>query len=102
MASPEAGIRVQICYAKPGASVLEDLVVPPGTTLHDAIRRSGIVERMLEIDLSVWRVGIYGKLKPLDTVLRERDRVEIYRPLTVYPMESRRKRARKSGKALSP
>jgi hypothetical protein len=50
-----------------------------------------------EIDLAVCRVGIYGKLKSMDTMLRDRDRVEIYRPLIADPKESRRKRAAKKG-----
>lgn len=102
MANPEAEIRVQVCFAKPGTYVLEDLIVPAGTTAHDAIRRGRIVERFPEIDLTTCRVGIYGKLKPLDIVLRDRDRVEIYRPLLADPKESRRKRVVKKGKATPP
>jgi putative ubiquitin-RnfH superfamily antitoxin RatB of RatAB toxin-antitoxin module len=96
MEDPDTGICVQVCYAKAGASLLL-LTVPAGTTVHDAIKRSGIVEQFPEIDLTVCRVGIFGKLKPLDTVLRDRDRVEIYRPLLTDPKESRRKRAVKRG-----
>lgn len=95
MNDPETVIDVQVCFAKPGTYVLEDLTVPSGTTVHDAIRRSGIVQRVPEIDLTTCRVGIFGKLKSLDTVLRDRDRVEIYRPLLADPKESRRKRASK-------
>jgi putative ubiquitin-RnfH superfamily antitoxin RatB of RatAB toxin-antitoxin module len=98
MANPEAAISVQVCYARPGTYILEDLAVPAGTTVHDAIKRSGIVQRFPEIDLTVCRLGIHGKLKSLDTVLRDRDRVEIYRPLLADPMEARRKRAVKRGK----
>jgi putative ubiquitin-RnfH superfamily antitoxin RatB of RatAB toxin-antitoxin module len=48
-------------------------------------------------------VGIYGKKKTLDTVLRERDRIEIYRPLVADPKDSRRKRAaKKTGPAAGP
>jgi hypothetical protein len=50
-----------------------------------------------EIDLTDCSVGIHGKLKTLDTALRDRDRVEIYRPLIADPKESRRKRAEKMG-----
>ena len=96
MESPDASIRIRICYARPGTYILEDLSVPAGTTVHDAIRRSGIAGRFPEIDLTTCRVGIYGKLKSLDFVLRDRDRIEIYRPLMADPKESRRKRAGKS------
>jgi hypothetical protein len=88
-------IQVQICYAKPGVQILKDMRVPPGTTLQEAIEQSGLLREMPEIDLSVQKVGIYGKPKTLDTALRDHDRVEIYRPLIADPKESRRKRAEK-------
>ena len=96
MAGSDAIIHVQVCFAKPQTCLLEELVLPAGATLLDAIRKSGIVMRCPEVDLSTYRVGIYGKLKSLDTVLRDRDRVEIYRPLQADPKDSRRKRAGKN------
>lgn len=48
-------------------------------------------------DLSALRVGVWGRVRPLDTALRERDRVEVYRPLTVDPKEARRQRYAKRG-----
>ena len=38
-------------------------------------------------------MGIFGKLAKLDTVLREKDRVEIYRPLIADPKQVRKERA---------
>jgi putative ubiquitin-RnfH superfamily antitoxin RatB of RatAB toxin-antitoxin module len=90
-----AELRIQVCYAKPGVQLLHDMLVPAGATVHDAIRQSDVLQRAPEIDLAVCRIGIYGKLKSLDTVLRDRDRVEIYRPLIADPKESRRQRAEK-------
>ena len=52
--------------------------------VQQAIELSHISERFPEIDLSVNETGIFGKLKPLDTVLQDRDRVEIYRPLILH------------------
>jgi hypothetical protein len=95
MAEHASGIRVQICYAKPDLQILRDVTVPHGATLEDAIRLSDVLHVMPEINLEHCRVGIYGKLKPLDTILRDRDRIEIYRPLVADPKESRRKRAEK-------
>jgi len=91
-------LPIQICYAKPGTSILRELNLPLGATVRDAIEQSGILQMAPEIDLSVCRVGIYGKLKSQDTVLRRGDRVEIYRPLIADPKESRRKRAEKKAK----
>lgn len=90
-----ADIHIQVCYARPDRQWLRDLTVQDGTTLEAAIMCSEIAKEAPEIDLSVCRVGIYGKLKTLDTVLREHDRVEIYRTLIADPKESRRKRAMK-------
>jgi len=88
-------IRIEVCFAKPDVAIRRDLVLPMGAVLRDAILQSGILRDAPEIDLALCRVGIYGKLKTLDTVLRDRDRVEIYRPLIADPKESRRKRAEK-------
>lgn len=83
---------VQVCYATPTQQFLQQLTLPVGATLQDAIVQSGLLE-YAKIDLTTQRVGIYGKLKSLDTVLREHDRVEVYRPLIADPKEMRRKRA---------
>ena len=95
MAESSSPLRVQVCYATPDRQILLDLRVPEGTSLRDAIMQSGILGQIPEIDLEVSRVGIYGKQKTLDTVLRAHDRVEIYRPLIADPKDSRRKRAAK-------
>jgi putative ubiquitin-RnfH superfamily antitoxin RatB of RatAB toxin-antitoxin module len=88
-----ADIRVQVCYARPDRQFLLELKVPEGTTLQTAVERSGLLLHAPEINLSQNKTGIYGKARPLDTVLREHDRIEIYRPLIADPKESRRRRA---------
>jgi putative ubiquitin-RnfH superfamily antitoxin RatB of RatAB toxin-antitoxin module len=69
--------------------------VEPGTTIGQAIEQSGVLQEFPEINLVTQPVGIYAKKKTLETVLRERDRVEIYRPLVADPKDSRRRRAEK-------
>lgn len=86
-------MRVQVCYGTLAAQPIHAVAVPAGTLLRDAIALSGLLEEFPEIDLNNCRVGIFGKLKTLDAVVRDLDRVEIYRGLTADPMESRRKRA---------
>jgi uncharacterized protein len=88
-----ADIRVQVCYARPDRQFLLELNVPDGTTLQAAVEQSGLLVQAPEIDLEHCKVGIHGKAKPLDTTLRENDRIEIYRPLIADPKESRRRRA---------
>lgn len=94
-------IAVQVAYAKPDLEVIKSLHVAPGTTLREAVEQSGIVAEVPEIDISTCAVGIYGKQKTLDTVLREHDRVEIYRPLIVDPKEARMRRAQKKKAAAA-
>lgn len=86
-------ILVEVAYALPKQQVVLPLKVAEGTTAEQAIRVSGILARYPEIDLAENKIGIFGKLGKLDAVLREHDRVEIYRPLIADPKEIRRQRA---------
>jgi len=86
-------INVQMCYAAPGVEFLRDLKVDVGTTLEQAIAHSGLLQQVEGIDLALFAVGIYGKKKTRDTVLREHDRIELYRSLIADPKEARRRRA---------
>lgn len=90
-----ASLHVQVCYAEAQHQFLYDLRVPPGTTLAEAVNRSAVTAHLKDGTLENHRVGIYGKLKTPDTVLRDHDRVEIYRPLQADPKEARRRRAAK-------
>ncbi len=86
-------IKVEVLYALPHEQTLLTVDVPQGTTLADAVKISGILEKYPEIDLATNKVGLFGKLSKQDVVLRDKDRVEIYRPLIADPKEVRRKRA---------
>ena len=85
-------LNVQVCYASEAVQFLRALQVDAGTTLEQAVRLSGVLDAAPEIDLDKMVVGIYAKKKTLDTVLREHDRVEIYRPLIAEPKNARRRR----------
>jgi putative ubiquitin-RnfH superfamily antitoxin RatB of RatAB toxin-antitoxin module len=86
-------IKIQVCYATATAEFLRDLTVDAGTTLEQAVRQSALLQEVPQLDLASALTGIYGKKKPLATVLREHDRVEVYRPLQADPKETRRRRA---------
>jgi putative ubiquitin-RnfH superfamily antitoxin RatB of RatAB toxin-antitoxin module len=92
-------INIEVIYALPHEQNLIRLQVPPGTTVAAAIAQSGLLEKYPEIDLSKNKLGIFGKLIKQDAELREKDRVEIYRPLIADPKEIRRQRA-EEGKAM--
>jgi len=84
-------MKIGIAYALPQRQVWFDVEVPEGTTIQDAINRSGILKQFPGIDLEQQKVGIYGKLSKLDAVLNDGDRVEIYRPITCDPKTVPRK-----------
>lgn len=86
-------IMVEVAYALPEQQVIIPVKMVEGATAEAAILASGIVNKFPEIDLSANKIGIFGKLSKLDVVLRDLDRVEIYRPLIADPKEVRRQRA---------
>jgi putative ubiquitin-RnfH superfamily antitoxin RatB of RatAB toxin-antitoxin module len=88
-------LHIHVCYAVPGEVFLRVLSVDQGTTIAQAIEQSGVLAAFPSIDLALQPVGIYGKKRALDTLVREHDRIEIYRPLVADPKESRRRRAEK-------
>jgi len=90
---PETTFAVIVAWATPGQAMLRPVQVAPGTSIEQAIAASGMLRDVPEIDLAVYPVGIYGKKKPLGTLVRPLDRIEIYRPLVADPKESRRRRA---------
>lgn len=92
-------IHVEVAYALPHVQMLIPLNVPLGTTLEEAVKLSCVLEKFPDIDLASSKVGIWNKASELSAVLREKDRVEIYRPLIADPKEVRRKRA-EEGKAM--
>jgi len=90
---------VEVAYALEKKQTLLELEVSEGTTLKQAIELSGIIDTYPQIDLTKDKTGVFGKIAKLDTVLREKDRIEIYRPLIADPKQIRKERAAK-GKAM--
>ncbi|TAK92005.1 MAG: RnfH family protein [Burkholderiaceae bacterium] len=87
-------VDCEVVYASaPGQATHLPCRIESGATLQQAIESSGILQAHPDIDLTVMRVGIFGKLKPLDQPARTGDRIEIYRPLKIDPKMARRLRA---------
>jgi uncharacterized protein len=92
-----ATIRVEIAYSpRPGQVQRLTLTLAEGTTVAQAIERSGWT---LPADV---RIGVWGRLRAPTELLRDRDRVELYRPLSVDPKEARRQRYRSQRAAKPP
>jgi putative ubiquitin-RnfH superfamily antitoxin RatB of RatAB toxin-antitoxin module len=88
-------IMVEVAYALPEEQVIISIKVPIIFNVQQAIEKSGIQKQFSDIDLTNNKVGIFGKQTSLDHPLKDRDRIEIYRPLILDPKEMRRKRAAK-------
>lgn len=96
------GLRISVAYS-PGAGAVDEvqLSLNAGATVADALHASGLHLRHQGLDLSVASIGIWGALCRTTDVLRDRDRVEVYRPLRVDPKEARRQRHGANSAAMS-
>lgn len=91
-------IRVIVACSPAPREVLEvGLDLPEGSSVRQALQASGLAGRCPELDLDRASVGVWGRKAALDLVLREQDRVEVYRPLRVDPKVARRERFVKQG-----
>ncbi|HEY2779757.1 MAG TPA: RnfH family protein [Steroidobacteraceae bacterium] len=86
-------ISVEVVYAEAQRSIAKSLKMPPGALVADALAQAASDQDFSGVDLTDTAVGIYGKVVPRDQVLKEGDRIEIYRPLLEEPKLARRKRA---------
>lgn len=87
-------IIVEIAYASPTEQLILSIQTHEGATAEQAIEVSGLLSKFPEIDLSVNKIGIFGKLSCLDKVLRHLDRIEIYRDLLADPKVIRKQRTK--------
>jgi hypothetical protein len=86
-------IHVEVVYATHDRQKAVMVSLPVGATVREAIERSGLLVEFAEIDLTKNKLGIWNKLAKPEAVVRDKDRVEIYRPLIADPKEVRRQRA---------
>ena len=86
-------LEIEIVYGLVDRQVLKSMTVAEGTTIREAALQSGLEVEFPELDLQQAPLGIFGKAVKDKTVLRDGDRIEVYRPLLIDPKEARRKRA---------
>lgn len=89
-------IDIEVAYATLEEQLILKQSIAADATIETALQESGLLERFPDIDLSVNKVGIFGKLCKLNAGLRSGDRIEVYRKLIADPKEARRKRAKES------
>jgi uncharacterized protein len=86
---------IEVVYALPERQVVVPLQVDAATTLRQAIEQSGLLRQFPDIDLRRGGIGVFGQARGLDEVVRDGDRIEIYRPLVNDPKDLRRRRAKR-------
>jgi len=85
--------QVTLCFAQPDTVWLEELTLPQGATLADAVQASHFLIQFPDFEWRQTGLGVFGKKLPLNTLVQDQDRIEIYRTLAFDPKESRRRRA---------
>jgi uncharacterized protein len=88
-------IRIEIVYAEPRHGIIKSFALTPGALVRDALAKAASDPAFSKVDLENSPVGIFGKLTRADQVLKDGDRIEIYRPLKQEPKVARRSRAAK-------
>ncbi len=88
-------LRIEVVYS-PAPHVVDQvqLQLPAGSTVEQALRASGLLDRHALTADERLALGVWGKRSALGDALRDGDRVEVYRPLRVDPKEARRQRYR--------
>ncbi|GAB2562672.1 RnfH family protein [Dyella jejuensis] len=87
-------ICVEVVCATAERQVVRRLNLPVGSTVIQAVEQSGVLREMPGVAFDPLRLGVFSRRVAPDEMLRDGDRVEIYRPLTLDPKDARRRRAR--------
>ena len=87
-------MKIEVTYALANRQELVSLDLPEGSTVMQAVEASGLLQKYPDIEPGgLNKLGVFAKLVKADVLLRDRDRVEIYRPLIADPKEVRRQKA---------
>ena len=96
-------LAIELVFAESPSRIHRlDLRLPIGATVADALRASGWRERLGAAVIDGLKLGVWGRACEPQAVLRDRDRIELYRPLQVDPKEARRQRYRRAGQRRAP
>jgi len=91
-------VQFEVVYPLPHEQLIFKVSSEAPITIKDAIIHSEIMKKYTELNFDTMNVGVYADEKSLDFILDDDDRVEIYRPLTISPIDARRIRADKKRK----
>ena len=85
-------LKIEIVHALPHRQIIVQVAVARGSTVGDAVERSGILRRIAPDEAHGY--GIFGRRVTAERQLEDGDRIEIYRPLRTDPRTARRTRAK--------
>ena len=88
-------VTVEVVYANAQQQWIKQIALARGSTVGQAIAASGIERELAGVNVDLQKLGIFSRRVDADRLLVDGDRIEIYRPLALDPMEARRRRARK-------
>ena len=97
---PMSEFEVEIVFALPDKQSLQSIPVASGETVADVVAKSGLREDFPEIEIDSLAVGIWGREADRTQLVKEGDRIEVYRPLEMDPREARRQLAQ-SGRTMA-
>lgn len=91
-------IAVTVCFS-PAARQNQEVVLelPANSRLVDALRASALLAGVPDAEMDALQTGVWGRKLPPEHVLRDGDRVELYRALKVDPKVARRERFSRQG-----
>ncbi|HVI51457.1 MAG TPA: RnfH family protein [Candidatus Sulfotelmatobacter sp.] len=84
-------MKVGVVYATPQRQMNLSVSLDDGATVRQAIDRSGLLTRCPEIDLAAVKIGVWGKMVDIDSVVEDGARIEVYRPITADPRTVKRR-----------
>jgi len=90
--------RVTVACSPAPREVFEEVLdVVEGATVRDAVMASGLAQALPGVDWASMSPGIWGRAVEWNQAVRDLDRIELCRPLTVDPKVARRERFRQQG-----
>jgi putative ubiquitin-RnfH superfamily antitoxin RatB of RatAB toxin-antitoxin module len=94
----DAPIAVTVCFAQAQRQCQEVVLhLPVDSRVCDAIRASALLAGVTDAEIDALQTGVWGRKLPAEHVLRDGDRVELYRLLKVDPKVARRERFSRQG-----
>jgi putative ubiquitin-RnfH superfamily antitoxin RatB of RatAB toxin-antitoxin module len=86
-------VKLTVVYVAPHGTQVIEIDVPDGITVGEAVAQSGLAQREPLLNLEGAALGVWNRRVTAQTIARDGDRIEVYRPLTIDPKDARRRRA---------